>query len=71
MIWECVKERLGLTSSDGFVKSGKIRTVSLADLRRLKVSRNVAQLNEFLKKHPKPGSRLGKTKKRLLLKNAE
>ena len=71
MTWECVKERLGLTSSDGFERSGQIKTVSLADLRRLKASRNAVQVNEFLRKPPRPGNRWGKRKKPLLPKNAE
>jgi hypothetical protein len=71
MIWQFVKAKLGLTSSDGLKRSGRIKTGGLADLRRLKASRSVVPVKEFLNQLPRPGNRLVRRKRLWLLKNVE
>jgi len=63
MIWQFVKAKLGLTSSGGSRRSGRIKMVVLADPKKLKALKNVVPVNEFLNQLPRPGNKSGRRKK--------
>jgi len=63
MTWGFVKAKLAQILSDGLRKSGQIRRVVPAVIKKLKGSRSVALVKKFLNQLLKLGSKLGKIRK--------